>query len=77
MAVGSSRRTEPTTDLQAVQTRHQDVEDDEVGSAPAGLVQRGDAVGHGDDRVPVPGQRRLQRSRDILVVLGHENHHDA
>ena len=74
---------EPSRNLEAVDARHHDVEDGEVGHALAGAGQRDLAVGRDFDLVTLVDQGATQRGRDLGIVvhdqdvglLGHARHH--
>ena len=60
-------------DLQAVESRHVDVQEQQVERLLARQVQCHAAVGHDPHQVPPPGQQPLDVPRVQLAVLGHED----
>ena len=69
VAVGA----QPAADLDAVEARQAEVEDDEVGDEPGGGVERVDAVRRGAHLVALVAQRAAQDVGDLGVVLDQEH----
>ena len=59
--------------LVAVELRHHDVEDDEVGLLVAHLLQGLLAVGRGDDVVALRTQDEIQDMEDVHLVVDHQD----
>ena len=69
VAVGA----QPAADLDPVEAREAEVEDDQVGDEAGGDVERLDAVGRGADLVALVAQRAAQDVGDLGVVLDDED----
>ena len=69
VAVGA----QPAADLDAVEAREPEVEDDEVGDEAGGDVERLDAVGRGAHLVALVAQRAAQDVGDVGVVLDDQH----
>ncbi len=65
-------RAQAAADLEAVEVRHQDVEDDRVELAVREPLQRVEPVGGRRDAVPVELERGLDRLADVGVVVDDE-----
>ena len=69
VAVGA----QPAADLDAVEARQAEVEDDQVGDEAGGDVERLDPVGRGADLVALVAQRAAQDVGDLGVVLDEQD----
>ena len=69
VAVGA----QAAADLDPVEARQAEVEDDQVGDEAGGDVERVDAVGGGADLVALVAQRAAQDVGDLGVVLDEED----
>ena len=63
----------PAADLDAVELRQPEVEDDEVGHEVLGGLERRHAVGGGAHLVALLAQRAAKNVRDLGVVLDDED----
>ena len=72
-----ARAADPAADLEAVDARHQHVEDDRVRGIIAQAVQRLGAVGRQLDGISLERERAAQRLTDGRLVVDNENLHHA
>jgi hypothetical protein len=68
MATSACRRRRQA-DLEAVRSRHGNVQQHEVGLVPAGRVEAGGAIQGGVDLEALIGQAPLQQRHDLGVVV--------
>ena len=64
-------------DLHAVEARHPEIQQHDVGMRLRGERDRRGAVGCGDDVVAVRGERDAQRADELRIVVGDEDLHRA
>lgn len=60
-------------DLEAVDKRHRDIEEDDVRSVPVNSSQRGCAIGSEDDVVAVGAEQTMKQRTDAFPVVGNQH----